>query len=129
MNCVFKITPLPDGMFFYKCKRPTCPNEMTLVVNNPKMRRECKGVSGTRRAFNFSVASIKHVVRGSPTCTQEQINARLEICKACPLFVKHKTDPNLGYCSHSSCGCSITNIKGYFRKLGWADQECPIKRW
>lgn len=128
MNCVFKITPLHNGKFLYKCKRPTCPNEMTLDKNDPKMRRECKGLQQSKRVFNFTVAAIKHVLRCAPTCTQEEIDARLAVCHKCPLFVKHKTNPDIGYCSHKDCGCPL-NPKGFLSKLAWADQICPIKRW
>lgn len=128
MLCAFKTTPLADGMFLHQCKRETCDRKMTTANPNPP-GATCRGVHEARRAFNFTVASIKHVLRLAPTCTQDQIDARLVICRQCPLYRRSGSDPNLGYCAHKSCGCSITNMKGFLNKLGWAEQSCPEGKW
>lgn len=79
------------------------------------------------RVKNFTKAAVAHFTAGSPTCTQEEIDARFEICKACPLFIS-KND-GVGVCGHQNCGCNITNTITYLNKLGWADQKCPIDKW
>jgi len=80
-----------------------------------------------QRLKNFSVAAISHVTAGHPTCTQEQVDERYAICRECPLFINHGNMK--GICSHSSCGCNITNTLVFLNKLGWADQSCPIGKW
>jgi hypothetical protein len=53
-------------------------------------------------------------------CTQEEIDARMDICKGCEFF-KNNT------CM--KCGCALSREKNYMNKLLWADQSCPIKKW
>ncbi|HEX4000635.1 MAG TPA: hypothetical protein VHX65_18955 [Pirellulales bacterium] len=57
-----------------------------------------------------------------PACTQQQIDARLAICKACPLF-------DGAICRHADCGCRIRQQRSFFNKLAWADQSCPLGKW
>lgn len=68
------------------------------------------------RAGTFLKAAARHIVKGSPQCTEEQIAARLAICEACPLF-----DNN--HCT--ACGCACNSKKKFLNKLAWADQSCP----
>jgi hypothetical protein len=82
-----------------------------------------------RRIKNFSVAAITHFLNGSPTCTDNQILERFEICKKCEFFRPRKLNPAVGKCSHIKCGCSTKALKAYLNKLAWADQECPIQKW
>jgi len=129
MDCRLIIAPLPDGRFRYVCDRPTCTKKgFTLPMRvDPPPAQSCNGISEAKRFINFTLASIRHVVRGAPTCTQEQIDARIAICRACELY--KGVTPELGYCTHASCGCSITDMRGYVSKLAWADQSCPIGLW
>lgn len=53
-------------------------------------------------------------------CTQEQIDARMDICKTCEFF-KNNT------CM--KCGCALSRERNYMNKLLWVDQSCPIKKW
>jgi hypothetical protein len=73
------------------------------------------------RGWKFGIAAISHALKGNPTCTQEEINHRLSICKQC----KHFTG---NHCLKCGCNCG-NNPKKYLNKLAWADQECPIKKW
>jgi hypothetical protein len=75
-----------------------------------------------RRIANFSKAAIGHAVRGLPTADQATIDARLEICKACPRF-----DGSI--CRHAKCGCGISRERAFLNKLAWADQSCPLGKW
>tara|TARA_Y100000004_G_C8790652_1_gene359087 strand:- start:26 stop:289 length:264 start_codon:yes stop_codon:yes gene_type:complete len=72
------------------------------------------------RIWKFSIAAIKHACRGMPTCTQEQINERLKICKSCPHFTGNGC---------AKCGCNCGGKPKFLNKLAWADQECPIGKW
>jgi len=80
---------------------------------------------------NFSIAAIKHAIKGNPTCTQEEIDKRHSICLQCNDFVHHvdengnKTD--VGHCR--DCGCNVNKVKKYLNKLAWADQKCPQDKW
>jgi|TARA_Y100000310_G_C20256945_1_gene611787 hypothetical protein len=74
----------------------------------------------SKRLKNFTISAIKHVAKGMPTCTQEEIDERLEICRGCKWF-------RGGSCR--KCGCACNNNKKFLNKLAWADQECPIGKW
>lgn len=125
------LIPINDNQF--KCR--IC-NE---IINKDNLYplTQCKGSniknikviepSISRKIYNFSIASIKHIINGMPSCTQEQIDARLDICKSCPLFIRKHGDE--GVCGHENCGCDIKSKKQFLSKLGWADQECPIGKW
>jgi hypothetical protein len=82
-----------------------------------------------RKLYNFSVASIGHFIRGNPTCTQEEIDERLTVCKGCELYRPSMVNEDTGICTHSTCGCNINSDVVYLNKLAWADQECPLKKW
>lgn len=82
-----------------------------------------------KRLSNFVFSATKHIVRGSPKCTEEQIEERLRLCHECPLFKRHSTADTGGICTHESCGCNIKDYQTYLNKLAWADQKCPIDKW
>jgi hypothetical protein len=76
----------------------------------------------TRAAVNFALAAAQHLLRGAPRCSQEEINARLDVCRGCPLF-----DGTI--CRHGACGCRVNGRRRFFNKLAWADQSCPLDKW
>ena len=142
--CEFETTELAPGRFHHKCKNCGCERDGT----TPRRVKECK-VAGqacaitpplpapvyiqplpsiAKRLLNFSRASISHVLAGCPTCTDEQIAERYAICRGCELHRQHPDNPAIGYCSHPTCGCTIT-IEGFVSKLAWADQQCPLGKW
>lgn len=146
MLCSCKATEVYPGVWNQHCINPGCTNkdELTLspTLNRPCTTEERKQAqqgppepSLITKAANFTAAAILHAVHGSPQCTQEQINERLAICQHCPgdekapqgYWKPSKEDPNVGYCLN--CGCSAGMEQKYLNKLGWADQECPIKAW
>jgi hypothetical protein len=132
----------------YKCK--LCG----FIVNDPNIKKNCakkrhqqrvvspprKSVSSNdlptssnkdlppfhKRVFNFAKAAVKHAMAGSPQCTEEEIQTRLEICRQCELF---KSYGDGGICSHDNCGCNLKAEQIYLNKLAWADQECPVGKW
>jgi len=130
-NCIF----LPNDLGTFTC--PDCG----LTLPTDKVKANCKtkmpkgnvnvGVQTpdtVTRLSNFTKAAIEHAKLGNPVVDKEIIKERLEICRLCPLF---KQTPNQvgGVCTHSSCGCTLTDSEVYLNKLAWADQECPIGRW
>jgi len=72
------------------------------------------------RLKNFTAAAIHHVAAGMPTCTEEEIVARHDICLTC----EHLADGACGL-----CGCPVARVQGFLSKLAWADQECPAGKW
>ena len=74
----------------------------------------------SKRLKRFTLSAIKHIAKGMPTCTQEEINERLRICEGCKWF-------RGGSCR--KCGCACNNNKKFLNKLAWADQECPVGKW
>jgi hypothetical protein len=73
-----------------------------------------------QRITNFTQAAVQHVAAGMPTCTEDEIAARHDVCLKC----EHLTD---GGCA--LCGCPVSRAAGYFSKLAWADQSCPAGKW
>lgn len=101
-----------------------------------RIHRTCSGVPDVpklpplrKRLANFTKAAIEHAKAGSPTCTQEQIDARYAICVSCHLYIPDADNPEIGHCAHADCGCGISKVAGYVKKLAWADQSCPIGKW
>ena len=79
------------------------------------------------RISHFTIAVLKHALNGNPTCTQEEVDRRFEICQKCH-FLRQKKGKY--YCGNLGCGCNVgRERKKYLNKLGWSDQECPDGRW
>ncbi len=53
-------------------------------------------------------------------CSQEQIDARLEICKTCEFYQNN---------SCLKCGCSLSRDRNFMNKLYWKNKSCPIGKW
>lgn len=81
-----------------------------------------RGPGPLLKVANFTVAAIAHFVRGNPTCTQEEIDYRFNICSKCSLF-------NGVSCADKRCGCNINDQQIYLNKLAWSDQSCPQDKW
>jgi hypothetical protein len=80
-----------------------------------------------KRLASFTVAAISHAIKGNPTCTQEEIDERLSICRGCEKFIPDKENKDLGACAE--CGCTTGREEKYLNKLAWADQKCPLDKW
>lgn len=133
MNCVFSVTQLDDGRYRHDC--PVC--NVPVITASKRYIRVCwpNGVERPERPsfgkllVNFSRDAIAHFVNGSPTCTEEQINGRIEICHACELFRVDKDNPDVGICTHEKCGCNMGREQKFLNAVAWADKECPLKKW
>jgi len=77
-------------------------------------------ISFSQKIKNFAGAAINHLKTGMPTCTEEQIIKRHDICMTCEFF---KED------TCTKCGCPLFRNKMFASKLAWADQECPVGKW
>lgn len=73
-------------------------------------------VQTAKTIARFTIAAMRHLLNGAPTCTQEQIDERLAACSACPFFVNRRCE---------LCGCCADGEKKFLNKLAWADQQCP----
>lgn len=82
-----------------------------------------------QRLANFTVAAISHVANGMPTCDQQEIDARLAICRQCRFFKESDTNKELGVCCHKDCGCNAGRDVRFLNKLAWKDQKCPLDKW
>jgi hypothetical protein len=60
------------------------------------------------RAFGFGRAVV--------ALADDQVEARLAVCRACDQF-----NPEAGSCA--ICGCAMAT------KARWADQACPLGKW
>ncbi len=87
----------------------------------PDLSRDAADAPGfLAKVRNFASAAVSHVAAGMPTCTDEEIIARHNICLTC----EHLKDN-----ACSLCGCPVARAFGYVSKLSWADQECPAGKW
>ena len=122
MECDFN--KVPGTINRYECARDDCLGHVETDVL--PIRRRCNSGRVTtaparvRQIFNFTKAAIAHALRGSPTCSQLQIDERLAVCLECEDFTGR-------HCRH--CGCKCSDVVKYLNKLAWADQECPIGKW
>jgi len=79
-----------------------------------------KSPSWIIRGVNFAGAMSAHAADGFRRCSQEQIDARLAICQACPQLVNN-------HCS--LCGCACVAENQLVNKLALKSSECPIAKW
>lgn len=81
------------------------------------------------RLKNFSMAALKHVAKGNPTCDPAEVERRFEICKSnkCGFYKEKGLDR--GMCAHISCGCNLAGEVEYLNKLAWPEQRCPMDFW
>jgi hypothetical protein len=122
-----------DGQFCHACK--VCGVQYWSKYSDPaKIRRACPATRNAmfpplgKRLANFTVAAIGHAMAGAPTCTDDEIAARLAICRGCTEFRPDKDNPEIGACG--KCGCHVSGLLPKFvSKLAWADQHCPLGKW
>lgn len=69
-----------------------------------------------RKAAHFAASAAKHIAAGAPRASQEEIDRRCAICRACPHFDGHAC---------RKCGCPVKRERVYISKLAWAGESCP----
>lgn len=73
------------------------------------------------KAANFATDMARWAKEGFPTVSEEVLQTRLDVCRACPWF-KGLAGGSL---MHTMCGkCGCTNLK-----LSISTSHCPIGRW
>lgn len=110
----------------YECKK--CGNRITVhdsysvppILPCKNSLTRSNDLDFVTKVKNFGKAVVNHAVKGFPTCTEEQIITRHDICKSCE-FMRDNT------CT--KCGCPLIRNKVYVSKLAWADESCPIGKW
>lgn len=53
-------------------------------------------------------------------CSQEEVERRFSICKACEFFQNN---------SCIKCGCRIVRNREFKNKLLWKNEQCPLNKW
>lgn len=105
------------------CKKPSPEVKQKKKKKKEKARK--KGI--LTKIAKFTKEAISHALNGMPTCSQQQIDERLIICKSCPFYIISKNNPDVGVCD--ICDCHINKENIFLNKLAWADQECPKGKW
>jgi len=105
--------------------------------NNPNIKRNCPTSipakpTTIQKLTNFSSAVIRDVTTGMQRCTDEEMDARLEICQGnpekdierCPFY-------NESDSSCLKCGCQLSRKRIYLNKIAWKSESCPDNppRW
>jgi hypothetical protein len=138
MGCQFTTIKLRDGRYKHVSKcgvkafttSPAYWRECGCgAVPSPSLPIKTEPPRQARRLLNFTVAAIQHFRAGMPTCTQEEIDARIAVCHGCELYKPSADNPDVGHCRHKSCGCGITREARFVSKLAWRDQKCPLGKW
>jgi hypothetical protein len=96
------------------------PPRPLAVERTPVLARDADTPSWLQKAKNFAVAAAQHVAAGMPTCTDDEIIRRHDICMACEFFKDSAC---------TKCGCPVKRDRQYISKLAWADQSCPVGKW
>ncbi len=90
----------------------------------PRMRKRSEAPQAmpslVERARNFATSAARHVASGMRTCTEEQVEARYAICRACEFFRDE---------SCMKCGCPLARGVRLVSKLSWANENCPVGKW
>lgn len=82
--------------------------------------RDDDSLSWLYKARNFAKAAAAHVAAGMPTCSDDEIARRHDICTGCEFFKDN---------SCIQCGCPVVRDRKFISKLAWADQSCPVGKW
>lgn len=73
------------------------------------------------RGWNFTAAMAKWTAAGRPMRTQDEIDARLKICQACPYLDRQS--------NCTVCGCACVETNQVLNKLAIATEKCPKGKW
>lgn len=87
-------------------------NGLTVLSRRPEDKPKLPSLA--RMAWNLTKTMAAHVANGAKTATEEQANARLDICTTC----EHRTEDRC-----SVCGCYVS------AKASLDVSECPLGKW
>ncbi|MEQ9586899.1 MAG: hypothetical protein RJS97_02960, partial [Parvibaculaceae bacterium] len=71
-----------------------------------------------RRGLNFFKAASRHVADGMQLLEEDQVEARLNVCRSCD-----HCDTDKMVCLRPECGCFLKV------KARWRSEECPLGKW
>jgi hypothetical protein len=95
-------------------QHPAYPHQKSRLV------RDSDAPTWLEKARNFAIATAKHVAAGMPTCSDEEILRRHDICMGCEFYQNSAC---------TKCGCPVKRDRQFISKLAWADQSCPVGKW
>lgn len=75
------------------------------------------------RVLKYAAHQLKHAANGFKVASQEEINARLDTCAACPTK-QFKS----GYCMRCGCKCNSSRV-ALLNLLASAVSKCPDGHW
>lgn len=130
-------TSFPECEVLTGRKRAICRGEAGIPEDGPSGRRAYRVAWGIDkpqdvtqspqalpslviRGWNFANALARWALAGMPRRTQEQIDARLAICQACPALQND-------HCT--KCGCACVENNRLINKLALATEKCPDGKW
>lgn len=100
----------------------------TLPVDDspPDSADDHRPMSIAERAMSFASVMIQSVYRNvvwkDGLLSEEQMQARLEICRSCPKLID-------SHCLACGCRCVRENHSKWLTKIAHASAECPLKKW
>lgn len=107
------------GVSLDECNRRRVSWGMAPLEELPKPQEKLTIVEKAKSATSVMLQTIwRHVSNGDGLLTDDQINARLEICKTCDHFEKN-------HCQLCGCACQAGNVSKWFNKLAHAASVCP----
>lgn len=135
-DCIFKITPQPDGRYLHQCQNPECTHG-DRILKAEVLHRNCNGpenkVNGgitktvttiSLRAARFATALVRWQAAGRPERSKEAVQQIYhEHCKPCDNF-----DAEKKACKICGCHCKEEH-KSFLNKIVWATENCPRKKW
>lgn len=84
------------------------------------------------KVVTYAKSTAKHIATGAKLRSQEEIDAIMDICRACPFFnvgEQKKETAVSGKCG-KGCGCNLNTNKSHVtNKIARLDESCPDKRW
>jgi hypothetical protein len=92
---------------------------LTVISRNPDDKPPLPPL--TKQAWNYAKALLGHKISGRPLVTQDELDARLDVCVTCEFRNENRC---------SVCGCYLD--QGPDEREGkalWRDQVCPIGKW
>lgn len=77
-----------------------------------------------RKAGNLVRDSLTHLLDAGRKVPPEVYDARLAVCRECPLYRDN-------HCTHRNCGCQLASESRMTGALWWASKQCPDSppRW
>lgn len=124
MWCHFEVTDRPGVYRCAQCGFATLPTSF----GPERIRKRCVAARETRapslmvRVANYRRALVRWLAAGRPVRSRDEIKKLHAICTNCDHFTGR---------SCRVCGCGVHHSQGWWNKLRWATEHCPLEepRW